>query len=81
MMVIVGVVLNRLNVGLLGLLATSTTGYIPRWIEILVSAGVAAGGLLVPAVMNQTLPIVEVKPPDVPHAAPPGRVAPIGAAS
>lgn len=54
---IVGVVMNRLNVCLLGLLASST-GYMPRWIEILVSAGVVAGGLLVLSVMNHNLPIV-----------------------
>jgi Ni/Fe-hydrogenase subunit HybB-like protein len=56
-MVIVGVVMNRLNVALLGFLAASG-GYMPRWIEIVVSAGVVAGGLLVLSVMNQNLPIV-----------------------
>ncbi|MCG3126349.1 MAG: putative Ni/Fe-hydrogenase 2 b-type cytochrome subunit [Phycisphaerae bacterium] len=56
-MVIVGVVMNRLNVSLLGLLASSS-GYLPRWIEILVSGGVVAGGLLVLSVMNHHLPIV-----------------------
>lgn len=57
LMVIVGVVMNRLNVCLLGMLATSS-GYMPRWIEILVSAGVVAGGLLVLSVMNHHLPII-----------------------
>jgi Ni/Fe-hydrogenase subunit HybB-like protein len=57
-MVILGVVMNRLNVCLLGMLAASS-GYMPRWIEILVSAGVIAGGLLVLSVMNRSLPIVE----------------------
>ncbi|MEP0847123.1 MAG: Ni/Fe-hydrogenase cytochrome b subunit [Phycisphaerae bacterium] len=57
LMVIVGVVMNRLNVCLLGMLATSS-GYMPRWIEILVSAGVVAGGLLVLSTMNHNLPIV-----------------------
>lgn len=56
-MVIAGVVMNRLNVSLLGMLASSS-GYMPRWIEILVSAGVVAGGLLVLSVMNHNLPIV-----------------------
>ncbi|TWT45701.1 putative Ni/Fe-hydrogenase 2 b-type cytochrome subunit [Phycisphaerae bacterium RAS1] len=55
-MVIAGVVMNRLNVALLGMLASSS-GYMPRWIEILVSAGVVAGGLLVLSVMNRSLPI------------------------
>lgn len=56
-MVIAGVVMNRLNVSLLGMLHTSR-GYMPRWIEILVSAGVIAGGLLVLSLMNRNLPIV-----------------------
>ncbi|MHC4094373.1 MAG: NrfD/PsrC family molybdoenzyme membrane anchor subunit, partial [Planctomycetota bacterium] len=55
--VIVGVVLNRLNVCIVGMLATSPTIYLPSWMEILVSAGIVAGGLLVLSVMNQTLPI------------------------
>ncbi len=58
LMVVVGVVLNRLNVALVGMLGSSPTGYLPSWIEILVSAGIVAGGLLVLSVMNQTLPIV-----------------------
>ena len=61
LMVIVGVVMNRLNVCLLGMLGTSS-GYVPRWIEIVVSAGVIAGGLLVLSVMNQTLPISRSEP-------------------
>lgn len=57
LMVIAGVVMNRLNVCLMGMLGTSA-GYMPRWIEILVSAGVVAGGLLVLAVMNHNLPVI-----------------------
>jgi Ni/Fe-hydrogenase subunit HybB-like protein len=57
--VIVGVVMNRLNVCLVGMLATSPTGYFPSWIEVLVTGGIIAGGLLVLAVMNQTLPIMK----------------------
>jgi Ni/Fe-hydrogenase subunit HybB-like protein len=59
LMVMAGVVMNRLNVCLLGMLQTSPTGYLPSWIEILVSGGIVAGGLLALAVMNQNLPIVE----------------------
>ena len=57
LMVIVGVVMNRLNVCLLGMLGTSQTGYLPSWMEIVVSGGIVAGGLLVLSVMNVTLPI------------------------
>jgi Ni/Fe-hydrogenase subunit HybB-like protein len=62
-MVIVGVVANRLNVCLLGMLASTPGGYLPRWIEILVSAGIAAGGLFVLMVMNSRLPIMEHRSP------------------
>jgi Ni/Fe-hydrogenase subunit HybB-like protein len=55
--VILGVVLNRLNVCLIGMLASSPTGYMPSSVEILISAGIVAGGLLVLALMNQNLPI------------------------
>ncbi len=60
--VIVGVVMNRLDVSLVGMLATSPTGYLPSWIEILVTGGVVAGGLLVLSVMNQALPIAKPLP-------------------
>lgn len=59
LMVIVGVVMNRLNVCIIGMVATSPSGYLPSWIEILVSGGLIAGGLLVLTVMNRRLPIAE----------------------
>ncbi|MDX1439882.1 MAG: hypothetical protein R3284_08275, partial [Rubricoccaceae bacterium] len=59
LMVIIGVVMNRLNVCLLGMLATSPSGYLPSWMEVLVTAGIVAGGLLVLSVMNHRLPILE----------------------
>jgi Ni/Fe-hydrogenase subunit HybB-like protein len=55
--VIAGVVMNRLNVSIVGMMATSPTGYIPSWMEVLITAGIIAGGLLVLSVMIQTLPI------------------------
>ncbi len=55
--VIVGVVMNRLNVCLLGMMGTSSIGYMPSWIELLVSGGIVAGGLLVLSFMIHTLPI------------------------
>ena len=57
LMVILGVVMNRLNVCLVAMLATSPSGYLPSWIELLVTAGIIAGGLLILSLMNQTLPI------------------------
>ena len=64
LLVIVGVVLNRLDVGLLGMLRTSPAGYMPTWMELVVSAGIIAGGLLVLTIMNRQLPIVSEEPHD-----------------
>ena len=77
LMVIIGVVLNRLNVCLVAMLATSPSGYLPSWIELLVTAGIISGGLLVLSLMNYTLPIVSV--PSTPPKFQPSHVA--GAAS
>jgi Ni/Fe-hydrogenase subunit HybB-like protein len=57
LLVILGVVMNRLNVCLVGMLATSPHGYLPSWTEIVVTAGIIAGGLLILSLMNQSLPI------------------------
>jgi Ni/Fe-hydrogenase subunit HybB-like protein len=71
LMVLAGVVMNRLNVCIVGMLATSNTGYLPSWIEVLVTFGIVAGGLLVLSVMNHTLPIAEhYDPPKAPTARP-----------
>jgi Ni/Fe-hydrogenase subunit HybB-like protein len=56
-MVIAGVVMNRLDVCVLGMVRSSPSGYFPGWMEILVTGGIVAGGLLVLSVMNRTLPI------------------------
>jgi len=58
-MVVAGVVMNRLNVCLVGMLGSAPVTYIPSWMEILVSAGILAGGLLVLAVMTTQLPIAK----------------------
>lgn len=57
--------LSRLLGDLCGLcgLILAQSGTRPRWIEILVSAGVVAGGLLVWSVMDHNLPIVAANGP------------------
>ena len=67
LLVICGVVMNRLNVCLLGMLATSPSGYLPSWIEVVVSAGIVAGGLMVLVVMNRTLPLTAGADPGQPE--------------
>jgi len=46
---------------LVGMLDTSTTGYLPSWGDVLVSGGIVADGLLALAVMNEMLPISQHK--------------------
>jgi Ni/Fe-hydrogenase subunit HybB-like protein len=57
MMVVAGVVMNRLNICLLAIMRTASEVYIPTWIEIMVSVGVVCGGLLLLSIANQNLPI------------------------
>jgi len=57
LMVLVGVVMNRLNVSLLGMIGATPEGYLPSWMELLASAGLIAGGLLVLTIMTNMLPI------------------------
>jgi Ni/Fe-hydrogenase subunit HybB-like protein len=56
-MVVVGVVMNRLSICLLAILRTSAEVYIPSWIEIMVSVGVVCGGLLLLSIANHNLPL------------------------
>lgn len=45
-MIVIGIVLNRMNVGIIGLIRQSNTAYFPSFIEFLITIGVLAGGLL-----------------------------------
>jgi Ni/Fe-hydrogenase subunit HybB-like protein len=45
-MVIIGIILNRINVSIIGLIRQANTFYFPSLIELLITIGVLAGGLL-----------------------------------
>ncbi|MFH0913794.1 MAG: Ni/Fe-hydrogenase cytochrome b subunit [Chloroflexota bacterium] len=57
-LVIVGLVLNRFNVSLLGLAMRPGYTYFPHWMEVAVSAGLVADALLVIQLAYRLLPIV-----------------------
>jgi len=68
-LVVGGVVLNRLNVAITGMLAGSRAAYVPAWTEVLITLAIVAGGLLVYRWIMEHLPIMD------PHAAPEGPAA------
>ena len=62
--VIVGLVLNRLNVGLIGIRVESWQSYFPSWMEFAISIGVVAAGLLLFSVAARHLPVYEHQSPE-----------------
>jgi Ni/Fe-hydrogenase subunit HybB-like protein len=57
-LVVAGVILNRLNVGVTGMLGRSGVLYVPAWTEILITVSIVATGLLAYLWMMEHLPIV-----------------------
>lgn len=58
-LVVGGVVLNRLNVAVTGMLRGSHAVYVPAWTEILITAGIVSAGLLAYIYIAQYLPVFE----------------------
>ena len=56
-MIVLGFVLNRLNVGLTALQASSGVRYIPSWMEIAVTASLVGAGFAIFALAVRTLPV------------------------
>jgi Ni/Fe-hydrogenase subunit HybB-like protein len=61
-LVVLGVVLNRLNVAVTGMLSGSGALYVPAWTEILITAAIVAAGILTYLWVMEHLPII------TPHA-------------
>jgi Ni/Fe-hydrogenase subunit HybB-like protein len=57
--VILGVVLNRLDVGWIGLLPASATLYLPSWQEVVVSLGLLSVGVVLFGLAARYLPLFE----------------------
>jgi len=60
-LVVLGVVLNRLNVAITGMLAGSHATYVPAWTEVLVSLGITAAGVLAYLWIAEHLPVFPQK--------------------
>ncbi|MDR7483998.1 MAG: Ni/Fe-hydrogenase cytochrome b subunit [Armatimonadota bacterium] len=69
-LVVLGVVLNRLNVTVTGMLAASGARYVPSWMEVLITAAIVAAGLLAYLWIVEHLPVFgEEARPGAPAAA------------
>jgi len=55
-MVVIGVVLNRVNVSMIGMF-TETSSYIPAWSEWVVSVGLVALGVLAVVFISENMPV------------------------
>jgi Ni/Fe-hydrogenase subunit HybB-like protein len=69
LLIVVGIVFNRLNVGGLTMLRATGDTYVPSWMELTVSAGVVSGAILVFFFVLEKFNIWE-RPPKDPEDAP-----------
>lgn len=60
--VIVGLVLNRLNVGIVGIKVDSWQTYFPSWMEFAISIGIVSAGLILFSLAARHLPVYEHAP-------------------
>jgi Ni/Fe-hydrogenase subunit HybB-like protein len=58
-MIVFGVVANRLNTGITGLEAGSGTHYIPKWSEVAITLSIVAAGFAIFRVVAQYFPVFE----------------------
>lgn len=63
--VIVGLVLNRLNVGIIGIKVESWQTYFPSWMEFAISIGIVSAGLLIFTAAARYLPVYEEDDPEI----------------
>lgn len=56
-LVVVGVVLNRLNVAVIGMWAAAGTRYLPSWMEVSITAGIVALGIFLYTLAVEHLPV------------------------
>jgi Ni/Fe-hydrogenase subunit HybB-like protein len=57
LLVVLGVVLNRLNVAVTGMLAGSGAHYVPSWMEVQITLAIVAGGILTYLWIAEHLPV------------------------
>jgi len=68
-LVVGGVVLNRLNVAVTGMLAGSGAHYVPAWTEILITAAIVSGGILAYIYIVERFPVLGHAAEPLPAAA------------
>ncbi|MFH1748366.1 MAG: NrfD/PsrC family molybdoenzyme membrane anchor subunit [Planctomycetota bacterium] len=61
LLVILGLVLNRMNVAVIGITSEFGETYYPKWMEVAVSAGIVSFGVLVYLLICRNLPIFSEK--------------------
>ncbi|MDR7523679.1 MAG: Ni/Fe-hydrogenase cytochrome b subunit [Armatimonadota bacterium] len=71
-LVVLGVVLNRLNVTVTGMLAASGARYVPSWMEVLITAAIVAAGVLAYLWIVEHLPVFGEETTPEPAAPVPG---------
>jgi len=69
-MVVLGMIVNRLNVSITGMERGSGVSYIPAWTEVAVTLGIIAAGFAVFRLAVQHLPIFKEEEKDEPVSAP-----------
>ena len=57
LMVIIGLLINRMNVAVVGITSTYGATYYPHWMEVAITAGIVAGGLLAYVVICSNFPV------------------------
>jgi formate dehydrogenase iron-sulfur subunit len=60
-LVVLGVLLNRLNVAVIGMWASAGTRYLPSWMEISITTGIVALGIFLYTLAVEHLPIFPEK--------------------
>jgi Ni/Fe-hydrogenase subunit HybB-like protein len=66
--VLIGVILNRLNVAWIGLLPSTGANYFPSWIEIVVVLNLVSFGVVIFGLAARYLPLFEHHDPDAHHS-------------
>ncbi|MEW6661160.1 MAG: NrfD/PsrC family molybdoenzyme membrane anchor subunit [Bacillota bacterium] len=60
-LVVAGLILNRFNVSLFGFIETAFLPYVPMWMEVMMSAAIVTGAILVFIAVAENLPLVETE--------------------
>lgn len=68
-LVVIGMIMNRLNVAITGIEAVYPVAYVPLWAEVAVSVGIVAAGILAYRWVTERFPVLEEHAPSRPGPA------------